>query len=253
MARLLFDGVLFDPMAPNSLQPAEYGKLVLDAAAVLYPTYIPVACEIAIRNPRGNALTHLALVDNKYRDWWLVVLETGESPGLDEVMKQIEILRAAKYSEYPRQFVERNAALDLQKVSNLMKREVPRVFVLLGHPPPPPLKDEGACVGVAEIFEHGESKRRIVRINGVHPTAPPDLLTHCTRHMMVPAVVLELEHPELVPAWNKDESDIEIGDVVTTWRRTDETITPVSACSLPSGSRFRLVRTATGRLRIVPA
>jgi hypothetical protein len=253
MARLLFQGELYEPVAPNAVQAAEYSKLVLENAAVLYPSYVPVPFEMPVRSQRGNCLPHLALIDAEYREWWVVVLETGESPGVEHVSMHIDILRTAKYSEYPKTLAQRNSKLDQEKLANLMKRETPRVFVLVGHPPPPALKQDTACVGVAEIFEHPGSGRRIVRINGVHPAPPADFLTYCARDSFVPAVLLELEKPDRVPPWNGDESEIEIGDVITVWRRTDETITPITACSLPPGARFRLVRTATGRLKLLPA
>jgi hypothetical protein len=253
MARILFDGALFEPIAPNAIPATEYGKLVFENAAILYPNYIPVPFEIPIRSSRGNALPHLAMIDAEYRDWWLVVVEAGEAPTLEQVIKQVEVLRTAKYSEYPKVLAERDARLDHGRLSNLLKRELPRVFMLLGHPPPPPLKDNVACIGIAELFQEPGSARRILRINGEHPTVPPELLSYCTRHTMVPAVVLELDSPEKVSQWQANESEIEIGDVVSLWRRTDETITPINACSLPGGSRFRLMRTVTGRLKIVPA
>lgn len=253
MARLLFDGVLFEPVAPNAIPVQDYSRLVMESAAVLYPNYIPVTFELPIKNPRGSARPHLALIDSTYRDWWLVVLETGDPPTLDYVTKQVEVLRAGKYSEYPKTLVEQNNKLDLARVSNLMRREAPRVFILAGQPPPPALKDDSACVGIAEVFEDSLTHRRILRINGEHPTAPPEMLSFCRRHLMVPAVILELESPDKVPQWPRDESEIEIGDVVTIWRRTEESITPVSACSLPSGARFRLVRMPSGMLRITPA
>jgi hypothetical protein len=253
MARLLFDGSLFDPVAPNALSTGEYARLVLDSAVLLYPSYVPVAFDIPIRNGRGNAQPNLALIDAAYRDWWLVVLETGDPPTLEQVAKTIETLRAARYGEHAKALSDKNATIDRQKLSNLLRRELPRIFVLISHLPLPPVREESACVGVAEVFEHAATQRRILRINGHHPTASLDLLTLCTRHTIIPGIVLEMEQPEKVPPWDKDESEVEIGDVVTVWRRAEETITPVTACSLPGGHRFRLMRTASGRLRIVPA
>src|SRR4051812_36955758 len=142
MARLLYDGVLFEPVAPNAIPVQDYSKLVMECAAILYPNYIPVTFELPIKNQRGNALPHLALIDANYRDWWLVMLETGDPLTLDYVSKQIEVLRAGKYSEHPKTLVERNNKLDFEKVSSLMKRDAPRVFILAGQPPPPPFKGD---------------------------------------------------------------------------------------------------------------
>jgi hypothetical protein len=172
MARLLFDGSMFDPVAPNALSPAEYARLVIDSADVLYPSYTPVPFDIPIRNGRGNAQPNLALIDSGYRDWWLVVLETGEPPTLEQAAKVVETLRAARYGEHAKTMSERNAKLDKDKLSNLLKRELPRVFILASQLPLPPFREDSACVGIAEVFEHGATQRRILRINGHHPTVP---------------------------------------------------------------------------------
>jgi hypothetical protein len=256
MPKLLVEQDWYEPLQPNSVLDTAYETMLLDRAAKLFPGFLPVQVHQRISDEGGHSFAHLALVDHKYRAWWLALLETGPAPSAKYVLDQAAILRGHRYGrDFALMLVVRNKDLDARSLEGLFSREMPNVFVLLAHPPPPRVHDAHIRVGIAEIFQSSTGSR-ILRINGEHPNSPADLVGTCRRDPLVAQLLkLTLKENESVPP---NPCDIEVEGAVSAWtiRQRKDVIWLVAQGSvvLPVGTQeFFLVKSASGRLQLLPS
>jgi hypothetical protein len=256
MPRLLLDSEWYEPRLPDSLIAADYVSLVASQASSLYPGYILAKADFPVRNQNGSSKVAFALITSNYHDWWVGVAVAGAPPDADFVVQQARTLRGHKFDG---RFVDAVAAsvpaINRASLTNLIRREMPGVFVLLAHPPPPAVRDDRVRVGVLEVFE-SVTGRRILRINGDQPLALQEEIGCCERDALVPGGFLILDDKALASGWSAERIEIELGDVVTTWQHRPGTpwLVAVGPCPLPAGvTKFRIVRMASGRLRLLPA
>jgi hypothetical protein len=256
MARLLVETDWFEPLSPDSLVDTFYEELILDRAGLLFPGFLAVRHHCFMSNDRGAATPHLALIDRHYRTWWLVLLQAGKSPPASFFLDQAEIVRAHPYSlEDAQTLADRNESIEVAKLERLMKNEMPKLYVILHHPPAPQLTSADIRIGIAELFQ-ASGGRKILRINGEHPRQPEDRLGICTRDPMVKKLLRFAPHAgALLGSTTRWEIDVE--GILTTWtirRRGDEIwLVQPTAVSLPFDvDLFALIRFGDGRLQMVP-
>jgi hypothetical protein len=256
MPKLLVDTEWFEPIQPNAVLDTAYEEMLLERSELLFSGFVPVKVHSRVSSEAGTAFAHLALVDGAYKSWWIVLLETGSPPDSKYVVQQTKILTSARYGrEFAAMLAGRNARLNLEALTTLFAREVPRVFLLLAHPPPPAVRDPEVRVGIAEIFESANG-RRILRINGEHPDAPSDVVGACRRdpRMVANLLRLSLAGGESVPV---SPCEIEVEGAASMWGIRPQAaviwLIPDGSVTLPIGvNEFSLVRAPTGRLRLVP-
>lgn len=257
MARLLVENDWFEPLPPNGLVDTVYEELLLGRASVLFPGFLAVRHRCLLSNDRGNVTPHFALIDRHYRTWWLVLLQTGKPPSAAFFQDVAEIIRAHPYEQDDaRTLAQRNASLDETSLARLMRDEMPKLYVLLGHPPPPALTSSDIRIGVAELFR-SSTGGEILRINGEHPRQQQERIGICARDPLVQRGLLKLSLRKGATLSTASRWDIEIDGAMTTWtirQQGDETwlIEPVGV-SLPIDvDMFALIRFEDGRLNLVP-
>jgi len=257
MPKLLVDQEWYEPTQPHAVVDTAYESLLVTRAGVLYPGFATVPFRLRISNDRGMSSPHLALVDTAYRGWWLVLLETGPAPTADYVTKQAEVLRAERYGrDVARLLAQRNTVLEAEPLEHMLSREMPGVFVLLAHPPAPAIEEPEVRIGIAEIFRSA-SGVDILRINGAQPTPPEETVGTCTRDAQVAPSLLRLT---LAPGANMTfppTCDIEVSGSHSVWgvrpHGSNFWLVPESSVTLPVHCHsFRLVRSESGRLRLIP-
>lgn len=255
--KVLVDGEAFDPIPPYAIADPEFERILTDNAEALYPKYLLAQARFTLETAHGVVRPQMAMVHREYLDWWLVLLECGPSPSASTVLQEATKLRSASYDEaLVKTLCERNAALDADSLRKLFANETPKLFVLVGRPPVPKVSDSSIRIGILEVFESQNTRKRILRINGEHPTAPSQDLTLCLRDE-VHEGLFEVVDPTRMGAWTNDESQIQIGDTITLWNSYADNgktwITPSGPCPLPPGvRRFRLVRGSFAMLRLIP-
>jgi hypothetical protein len=257
MHKLLVDNVWYETVPPNGIPDTDYENLLGPHAATLYPGFHLVPLRYRVSVEQESCSPHLALVDKAYRSWWLALLETGAAPTSKFVSQQARILRSARYGrDFATLLAERCSALDVRAVEELTRREQPGLYVIVGHPPGPSMTDPSIRIGIAEIFR-SSAGMHIFRINGSQPESPDERVGTCTRNPYVQANVLRLKLRELSPATIPPRCEIEIEGYVSTWTARPNNggyyLVPDGTAPLPvEQDIFALVRSNTGRLRLLP-
>jgi hypothetical protein len=92
MARILKDGEWYEPVAPTAVYEAEYQAIIVAQARHLFPDYAVVKFDTIVESERGNGKADLALIDRRYRFWWVVEIELSTHSLGGHVLPQVQIL-----------------------------------------------------------------------------------------------------------------------------------------------------------------
>lgn len=255
MARLLVRDEWYDALSPGSVFETDFERLLLTHAPTLYPDFFLVSFKKRVESPYGVAIADLALIDKRFRDWWVVEVELGVHSLRDHVEPQVAVLATASYgTEEADYLLDKNPQLEARAVRDMMLGLPPRTLVLVNQARPdwvPPLRAWDVAVGVVEVFR-SERNHEILRVNGAQPEAMGDLVSVCRvdeslRNALVVASPASLDVPRGGSAL------IRFQGAVSTWRRVEVQnrvwLMPEGRYPLPPAGRFfRLTRTSKGEL-----
>lgn len=255
MARILVKGNWFEELSPGSLYEDDFERLVTDQANVLYPQFMTAPFKTAVESEHGVAKPDFALVSSAYDEWWVVEVELAHHSFEGHVLPQVRRLSDGRYGAAHATFLcERNGALGLTEVGQMMKGKQPRVLVIVNMPCPEwaeILRQWDACVAVVQVYL-SEKNELVLRINGEHPAARVEQAGDCFFEPPLPLLIVDT--PMLVPAGPTPTVRIYYQDRVTEWERIEikdrVLLTPVAANPLNMKRRYRLERRADGMLAI---
>lgn len=259
MQKLLVENEWYEALPPAALDDLEYEALLNERAEQLFPEFHLVQLRCRISNDYGHAFPQLALINRKYTGWWVVLLESGGAPSTQYINQKAQVVREGRYGpDIVRLLQERNSAIDPAALSRLLK-EVPRLFVVVGHPPVSQGDDWDVRVGVAEVFK-SQNAEHILRINGEQPD-PGDqgaveresIIGQCTRNILLTPTLLRLTLADSTYQLASSIS-VEVEGVVSEWivDLHDEKILLCVSAPLPAGQEnFTLTMVKGGRFRLI--
>jgi hypothetical protein len=258
MARLLVGDEWYEAVAPGSYFEADYEAYLMQNADALFPGYYLCRFTQAVTSEHGTSKPDLALVDQEYREWWVVEVELGIHPLHGHVYEQIENFAGGFYdAEHAAALSRKEPRLDQARCHELVTKTQPRVLVLVNVPRPEwavALARFDALVGVVEVFRSGQD-RVVLRVNGEHPSAKAAELLSACRQGMLPNM-LKLDSPAaLSPLGDRIETVLASGGVAA-WKimrtKGDAWLVPEGRWPLPPGTTTAdLSMTATGELALV--
>ena len=182
MARLLIKGESFEKVSSDAYWESEFERLVFREAAALYPEYHFVPFRTEVESEHGVAKPDFALVERRYRRWWVVEAELAHHSLSAHVLPQVEKLAAGVYGPSHAAYLHDHAnALDGEALGNMMKGSQPRVLVVVNAPRPTwigPLSRFDALLAIVEIFRSSRGEH-VLRVNGDYPSPPADALSQC--------------------------------------------------------------------------
>jgi hypothetical protein len=260
MARLLIEREWFDSISPDAIYERDFENLLLANAEYLYPSYSMARFKALVESEYGRAKADLALIDNDYRDWWVVEVELGSHPLRGHVEEQVTILATARYgADEARRLAEANHTLDFDRLAAMMRGRQPRVFVIVNQAKPAwssALARSNAIVGVAEIFRSRRENLTVLRINGEQPVGVGDVITACRVDALMPNM-LRVESPAGLGFGSDETIEIWFEGGLTQWARLDTGaaawLTPLRRNPLPPALRsFVIRRDNEGRLTLEP-
>src|SRR5438876_880227 len=156
MARLLVGSDWFEPLDERALCEREFERVVLQKTPCLFPGRIPALFKKTVYSDDGAARPDYALIEVQYRNWWVVEVEMGNHSLEGHVLPQVAVLARAQYGEDEAEYLAgRSSELDLAKLVDLMKGELPRVLVVVNEARPgwrSPLQAYSAQLAVFEAF-----------------------------------------------------------------------------------------------------
>lgn len=253
MARLLVNQEWYDSVSSSSYWEAEYERLIETNARVLFPGYRFLNFKTPIESQYDTRKPDSALIEQRYREWWVVEFELAHHP-LGHVVSQVETFAKGRYGDEEIQYMMKtDPTLNENGLRSMLKGLPPKVLVIVNSPKPewvPELTKVGAQLGVVEIFRSSQN-RHVLRLNGELPSAPGDVLSVCRFDEMIPAF-LRVESPAGLPVNIGERVQVEFDGDVSEWDRVDTRdqvwLTPARVNPLPYGQIFHLIRKPDGRL-----
>ena len=97
--RLLVKGEWFEAVSSEGQYESDFESLVRGRARFLFPTYQVVLFKKAVESEDGRKVPDLALIDSKYRYWWVVEVEMAHHSLYNHVIPQVEVFARGRYSE----------------------------------------------------------------------------------------------------------------------------------------------------------
>jgi hypothetical protein len=259
VARLLLRGEYYDSVSPHALREDDYEKLLLANGADLYPSWNLVAFKQVVESEYGRAKADLALIDRRYRRWWVVEVELGSHPFSTHVEPQVRRLANGAYGpSHADSIHSAMPTLDRRAVGEMIMGEQPRVLVLVNQPKPdwlPALHIWGARVGIVEVFRSPRNVD-VLRINGEHPDDLGDLVSLCRVDPLIPSSLI-VASPAALGVSSGEKLTLVFEGGLTEWRRVDVAdrvwLMPIRRSPLPTNvSGYRITEDGTGRLMITP-
>jgi hypothetical protein len=258
MAKVLFSGTWFDEVSPSAMYEADFERIVIREAPLLFPTFNVVPFKTTVYSEEGAARADLALIDKDYREWWVVEIERGDHSLEGHVLPQVRILSRAVYAGEEAEFLSGNApALEVTRLSDMMKGRQPRVFVLVNAMSwdwVQPLKQYDAIVGWIEIFRSNKNEH-LYRINGERPELRSEVVSVCHFDPLLPRFLI-LGSPSALGVGPHERITIYHGDRMTDWQRIDSRdmvwLSPIGPNPLSGQTSYEIVRQANGSLMFRP-
>lgn len=254
--RLYQEGEWYDAIPPGALYEYEFEDILMQHRDALFPGFKGARFNPTLTTHLGNVQADMILVDAEYRTCYVVEVELSTHPLNRHVLPQIEKIAAAKLGDQHADWLcARQSHFDNARLRALF-RDVPHSTVLLANGPTPHWDDglrtlPGIYRALVEVFR-SPLNRTILRVNGVQPEGPGDLITGLTPG----AGLLKSAYRVAVPSSIGDEvtaMDTELGADRMRFRvrklGSDKYLFPSPAFELPTGNA-RLFRSSTGNYRI---
>ena len=223
MPRFVLGDERFDQLSSKSLYEADYERLLVTNARILFPEYYLIQFKPLIQSDTGAARPDLALVDRSLRLWWVVEVEMAHHPLKGHVLPQVSSLASGRYSLTEAQILHRAIPrLDPTEAIDLVKGTQPGVLVIVNERQPgweKELSQIGAVLMIVEVFR---SDRDIyaLRANGAYPNTPEDFVSVCSVDPAI-AGLLVVKSPARLGVSKGKDLWIEADGTITQWTRFD--------------------------------
>ena len=258
MPRIFVQDTFYYPVQHARIYETDYEEILIRQSPALFPAFHVVKYRDLVETDYGSAKPPLALIDRKFREWWLVNLEVSE-PSFKHVERVVATIRARRFGKADAQLLsQRNTDLDPDATFEMIKQAQPRAFILINGTVPPwagSISPLDGLVGVVEVFESKEGKRAL-RVNGQHPMPPPEIVVRCKRDPVVRSMLI-VERAELLAPWSSGAQEIMVGETVIEWTLVVDgavaRIAPSGRSPLPVGvTDFVITRGDDGLMHLDP-
>lgn len=247
MSKLLIRDEWYENVSSAAYWEAEFEQLIAQDAELLFPEYYLVPFKTDVESEYGTARPDFALIDRRYRGWWIVEVELAHHSLSAHVAPQVQKLAAGSYdSGHADYLAGQLSRLDPAAMRAMMKGAQPRVAVVVNMPRQSwvaELRRFDAIVAVLEVYR-SEMNHHVLRLNGEYPTPPPDALSKCRWDSAIRRFLL-VESPATLGA-QSPWYDIEYEGSTTSWQRVETRdkvwLNPLKANTLPSRDSFILSR-----------
>jgi hypothetical protein len=258
MPKILHDNEWYDGLTSSALYEAEFERIVLQKSKLLFPGFLPAAYKRTVYSDIDAARPDYALIEDGYREWWIVELELAHHSFNGHVLPQITALINADYGgEEAAYLAAKNSALDPRALQDLLKGKVPRVLVVVNEVRNEwvaPLRAVGAELAVFEIFRSNRD-RYVYRFNGFTPRPPGNVLSRCRLDRTL-TWALRLDSPGALDLQRNKPIEMLFGDSFSEWQRLDSSDTvwlvPKARVRLDKRTTYQITRLEDGRLRLAP-
>lgn len=257
--RLLNNNEWFDAISSESQYEKEFEFIVLHKSNLLFPDYHVLPFNLAVESEDGRRRPDLALIDYRYRFWWVVEIEMAHHSLRGHVLPQVEVFARGKYGTEHAEYMQRKAEengllLDGRALLDMVKGAQPRVLVVVNQSVPnwvEPIHRFDGLLAIVEIFRSARNQH-IFRINGDYPTIRSnELISACRLDMQIPRF-LQIDSPAALGIRSGESLFIHLAERITEWERLDTGnrvwLCPVNRNPLMAGEEYQIWKNDDGRL-----
>lgn len=221
MPRLLTDQNWFESISSRSWHEGDFENLIVSRAAEIFPRWTCVPFSTVVEGDNGvRKKPDLALIDEQYREWWVVEVELAHHSLRGHVIPQVEVFQSGNYQrEHAEALHSHLPTLDLDRLNRMMLGISPNVIVIGDSPSlisewKGPLSALSVRLAIVEPFRNNDS-RIIFRINGDSPEPPGEILSRCSRHTIL-SRLWRVHSPAALPV-SVDHIEIECLGSMSRW------------------------------------
>ena len=258
MAKILFSDEWFYELSPGGAYESEFEKVVLQESEMLFPDSYMIPFKTTVFSDTDSAKPDFALIDNKYRAWWVVEVEMGVHSLTRHVIPQVETLSKASYREKEALYLcQQMPKLNCEHVVEMMKGKPPQILIIVNTPVPEwqnELKRYNTIVLFFQIFR-SEKNKHIFRVNGDSPSLPEfdTTISECYCDPLIPRLLV-IDTPSGLELSRAGKIKISYQNSVSEWERIDSQdkiwLSPVGFNPLAKGKNYFLVKKTDGSLVI---
>ena len=239
----------------NSRLSAEFETIIETRASLLFPELHLVPFKVPVESEHGRKIPDLALIDRRYRRWWVVEIEMAHHSLNGHVLPQVEVFVQGTYGpDHAQYMVSQSTALSLPALTDMIKGSQPQVVVIVNRNTPDwitPIHRLGALLSVVEVFR-SERNQHVLRINGDYPAGDSAELVSACRLDNVLKRFLKIESPAALRIDAGEIISIRYGDGTTTWSWIDSAdqvwLCPVERHPLVEDRDYHIFRDEVGQL-----
>ena len=209
-------------LSSSALYEAEYEEVLAEAGERLFPGSWLVPFKASVSSEHGTRKPDLALIDRKYRKWYVVEAELAHHSLTQHVLPQVTVLAAGTYGrEHADVLASESGELSKPRLREMMLGEPPGVIVLVNEARPEwvaPLKEVGASLGVVRVYRSMKNRHALLARLEVDAVAT-DLVSVCSRHPGIPRL-WSVRSPGALPGGQTDDTlTLLLEGAVTEWKR----------------------------------
>lgn len=254
MARILLGETFFEELAPGSMIEADFERIVVSRGRLIFPQFFVVPFKPSVASDDDIAKPDLALVDQDYRDWWVVEVESIRHPLYTHVLPQVRTLASACYGDAEAMALCNEChELDRARVTEMMKGRQPRVLVLVDAKKagwPEAMRALDAELIVLQVFRSNRNEHAF-RIDGDLPAVKYSVVSDCSFDAYVPRFLL-VHSPAMLGIPQGQAIKIKYGEYVTDWKRVDSQdrvwLAPTNQNPLERGQSYQILKNEAGML-----
>ena len=255
--RLLLSEEWFEPVSSEGQYESEFESIIVSRGDSLFPLYHVVPFRMAVESEEGRKIPELALVDVKYRLWWVVEIEMAHHSLYGHVMPQVEVFARGKYgAEHANYLASKGDEVDGQALRDMIMGAQPRVLVVVNRSVPDwidPIHRLDAIVTVVEVFR-SDKNEHILRVNGDYPESEgAHIASLCRLDATLPSL-LQVDSPAALGVETGGQISIEFNGGWTNWSRVDASdrvwLVPLGRNPLAANQEYQIIRETDDRLTL---
>jgi hypothetical protein len=255
MPRLLFNQEWFDSLSSEGQYETDFEGIVVSRAGILFPDYFAVSFKKAIHSDNDSRIPDFALIEKRYRNWWVVEIEMAHHSLHGHVLPQVQTFANGKYgTEHVEYLVAHSKEIDPVVVGDMVKGTQPRVLVVVNKTCADwvePIRRHGGLLAVVEVFRSGRNQH-VLRVNGEAPRSiAPQMVSTCRLDSLVPRL-LQIDSPAALGVDAGGTLSITFGQGITDWQRVETQrsvwLNPLGRNPLTAKKTYMIMRDQNGLL-----
>lgn len=258
MAKILINGEWFNEVSPSALYESEFENIITSQAQYIFTEYYVCPFKTEVYTDEDIVKPDLALIDKKYRGWWVVEVEMSYHSFDNHILPQVLKLSRGIYGASQANYIcSQLEIIDRDKAFDLMKGKQPQILVVVNKPMldwQQALRRFDTKLCVVEIFRSDQNKH-VFRVNGDYPKLSEEFITDCHFDPLLPRF-MNIDSPASLSVKPGEYITLLYENCVTVWQRIDcidrVWLSPKSLNPLSKKQKYTINKQNDGTYAITP-